>query len=328
MRSRRATPRGASGSSNDASARPIAADPVSIDRVLIDLNRSARLDRSGIRAARVSTGLSRSARQDRNGIQVDPGSIALTRLARPDPSGIPRDRGSIDPSKKARRDPTGTRADGGSIGLNKSEGPDSSAIRADHNRSRSGARIVVNDARRVARNLIGGASVGSKRNRSRALRDPNRLSGPVPKSLVGSRARVKGRSRPGLRSAAARISPESAGGSCVITHVVLLRPRAGLSADERAGIVDAFRTAVRTIPSIRHVRLGKRVKPGTQYEQSMAVDYEYAALLDFDDVGGLQAYLKHPAHEALATRFFQVLDEALMYDFELDVGEAGLEKLA
>jgi hypothetical protein len=114
----------------------------------------------------------------------------------------------------------------------------------------------------------------------------------------------------------------------VITHVVLLRPRADLSADERAGIVDAFRTAVRTIPSIRRVRLGKRVKHGRQYEQSMRVDYEYAALLDFDDVGGLQAYLKHPAHEALATRLFQVLDDALMYDFELEEGENGLEKLA
>jgi hypothetical protein len=114
----------------------------------------------------------------------------------------------------------------------------------------------------------------------------------------------------------------------VITHVVLLRPRADLSADERAGIVDAFRTAVRTIPSIRRVRLGKRVKHGRQYEQSMHVDYEYAALLDFDNVGGLQAYLEHPAHEALATRFFQVLDDALMYDFELEEGENGLEKLA
>jgi hypothetical protein len=114
----------------------------------------------------------------------------------------------------------------------------------------------------------------------------------------------------------------------VITHVVLLRPRAGLSTDERTGLVDAFRTAVRTIPSIRRVRLGKRVKHGRQYEQLMGVDYEFAALLEFDDVGGLQAYLDHPAHAALATRFFQVLDEALMYDYELDDGEAGLEKLA
>ena len=59
----------------------------------------------------------------------------------------------------------------------------------------------------------------------------------------------------------------------------------------------------------------------------MRVDYEYAALFDFDDLAGLKAYLEHPAHEALATRFFEVLDEALMYDFELEEGERGLAKL-
>ena len=227
MRSRRATHKGASGSSNDASDLPITVDPVSIA-----LNKSA---------------LNRSTRPDNNGIRADRGSIDLNRSAHLERSGIRPDR------------------------------------------SRNRDRIAANDDRRVARSPIGPAHVGSKRRRS---------------------------------------GPENADGSCVITHVVLLRPRADLSADERTGIVDAFRTAVRTIPSIRRVRLGKRVKHGRQYEQSMGVGYEFAALLDFDDVEGLQAYLEHPAHAALATRFFQVLDEALMYDFELDEGEAGLEKLA
>jgi hypothetical protein len=120
---------------------------------------------------------------------------------------------------------------------------------------------------------------------------------------------------------------ESAGDSCVVTHVVLLRPRAGLSAEERAGLADAFRTAVRSIPSIRRVRVGRRVTHGRQYEQSMRVDYQYAALLDFDDVAGLKAYLEHPAHEALATRLFQMLDESLIYDFDVEEGENGLASL-
>ena len=113
----------------------------------------------------------------------------------------------------------------------------------------------------------------------------------------------------------------------MVTHVVLLRPRAGLSAEERAGLADAFRAAVRSIPSIRRVRVGRRVTHGRQYEQSMRVDYEYAALLDFDDVAGLKAYLEHPAHEALATRLFQMLDESLIYDFDLEEGENGLAGL-
>ena len=113
----------------------------------------------------------------------------------------------------------------------------------------------------------------------------------------------------------------------MVTHVVLIRPRAGLSAEEREGLANAFRTAIQAIPSIRRARVGRRVTHGRPYEQLMHVDYEYAALLDFDDVAGLKAYLDHPAHEALATRFFQVADQSLIYDFELEEGEAGLTKL-
>jgi hypothetical protein len=295
-----------------------------VDPDSIGLNRIARPDRNGTRVDPSSIGLNRIARRDRNGTRVDPSSIGLNRIARPDRNG--------------------TRADPSSIGLNRIARQNRNGIRADRNRNRE--RIAVIDGLRVTRSRIGAARAGSTRRRSCATRDQDHLRrlvarSPVAKSPARSRARVKGRSlrfgrvrpdpeprRPGLRNAGAPISQESTDGSCVITHVVLLRPRAGLSADERTGIVDAFRTAVRTIPSIRRVRLGKRVKHGRQYEQSMRVDYEYAALLDFDDVGGLRAYLEHPAHEALATHVFQALDEALIYDFELDEGESGLEKLA
>ena len=59
----------------------------------------------------------------------------------------------------------------------------------------------------------------------------------------------------------------------------------------------------------------------------MRVDYEFAALLDFDDLDGLKAYLEHPAHEALANTFFEAFDEALMYDFDLAEGVDALASL-
>jgi hypothetical protein len=112
----------------------------------------------------------------------------------------------------------------------------------------------------------------------------------------------------------------------MIRHIVLFRPRAGLSADERFGLAAALRSAIKTIPSIRRARVGRRIRHGRPYEQQMRVDYEYAAMLDFDDLDGLKMYLEHPAHEALATRFFTVLDESLIYDFEFEEGDglAGL----
>jgi stress responsive alpha/beta barrel protein len=113
----------------------------------------------------------------------------------------------------------------------------------------------------------------------------------------------------------------------VVTHVVLLRPRAGLRAEERAGLADALRAAIETIPSIRRARIGRRVTFGRGYEQLMQTNYEFVALLDFDDLDGLRAYLDHPAHDVLATRFFQVLDDALMYDYDVDDGVEGLQRL-
>jgi hypothetical protein len=64
------------------------------------------------------------------------------------------------------------------------------------------------------------------------------------------------------------------------------------------------------------------VRHGAGYEAS-APDADHAAIIEFDDVDGLQAYLRHPAHEELGARFGQSLSSALVFDFEA----GGLEKL-
>jgi len=59
----------------------------------------------------------------------------------------------------------------------------------------------------------------------------------------------------------------------------------------------------------------------------MLVNYTHAAILEFEDVEGLRAYLEHPAHEALASQFFACFGQALFYDFELRDGALGVETL-
>jgi hypothetical protein len=108
----------------------------------------------------------------------------------------------------------------------------------------------------------------------------------------------------------------------VIAHLVLFRLRREMSAEARGALVDAFAAALREIPSIRRARVGQRVTHGRPYEASMRVHYSHAAVLEFDDLEGLQAYFDHPAHEALASRFFDAFEEALLYDFELEDGPA------
>ena len=96
-----------------------------------------------------------------------------------------------------------------------------------------------------------------------------------------------------------------------------MKPRADLSPAERAALIDAFERAIRDIPTVRAVRVGRRVVHGAGYEPLAPDAADYLAVIDFDDLAGLQAYLRHPAHEALGARFNQSLRSALVYDFEV-----------
>jgi hypothetical protein len=110
----------------------------------------------------------------------------------------------------------------------------------------------------------------------------------------------------------------------MITHLVLFRPRPGLPPAAREALAAAFEAAIRTIPSIRGVRVGRRLLGGRPYDALAVEDYQYAALLDFDDLAGLTAYLDHPAHQQLSANFFDACDRAVMYDYELRDAAAGV----
>jgi hypothetical protein len=107
----------------------------------------------------------------------------------------------------------------------------------------------------------------------------------------------------------------------VIAHVVLFRPRPDLTDAQRADFLEALGRALREIPSVRRSRVGRRVTFGRGYEQLMQEHFEYAAIIEFDDVDGLKAYLQHPEHEWLAQRFFSSSEAVLVYDYEVKSGD-------
>ena len=101
----------------------------------------------------------------------------------------------------------------------------------------------------------------------------------------------------------------------MVTHLVLMKPRPDLTPAGRQAFIDAFDGAMHEIPTVRGVRIGKRIVHGAGYEQG-APDMDYVASIDFDDLAGLQAYLRHPAHVELGARFGESLSAALVFDFE------------
>jgi hypothetical protein len=102
----------------------------------------------------------------------------------------------------------------------------------------------------------------------------------------------------------------------MVWHLVLMKPKADLTAEDRRALVDAFDRAVRDIPTVRETRVGRRVIHGAAYETAAPDSADFVVSIGFDDLAGLQTYLQHPAHSELAARFYQSLSSALIYDFE------------
>ena len=102
----------------------------------------------------------------------------------------------------------------------------------------------------------------------------------------------------------------------MISHVVLFRPKASLSQEDRRALIAALQGAVAGIPSIKRTTIGKRILlDRSGYETQMAEHYEYSAILEFETEADLRAYLDHPSHAELGKRLFLSADAVLAYDF-------------
>jgi hypothetical protein len=105
----------------------------------------------------------------------------------------------------------------------------------------------------------------------------------------------------------------------VIVHLVLLQPRGDLTDVDRERALDALRDAGSHLPDVRRFQLGRRVRHGLPgYEQMMRENYEYALLVEVDDMAALERYLRAPAHDAIGGLFTTAASAALAYDYELD----------
>ena len=104
----------------------------------------------------------------------------------------------------------------------------------------------------------------------------------------------------------------------MIAHIVLLQPKPDLSDAQREQALATLTQAAADVPEIRRFRMGRRVKHGLPgYEQLMPQDFEYALVIEVDDLEALKRYLQAPAHVALGTLFYTATSAALAYDYEM-----------
>lgn len=103
----------------------------------------------------------------------------------------------------------------------------------------------------------------------------------------------------------------------MVAHLVLFRPRRDIEPADTQRLIDLFLQRVTAMPSVRRARVGRRVLIEAAYEQLPQPDLPYMAILEFDDLAGLRAYLTAPEHEEIGRRFWESSEEQLIYDFEL-----------
>ena len=104
----------------------------------------------------------------------------------------------------------------------------------------------------------------------------------------------------------------------MIVHVVLFNPAGDLTDSTRTDILSSVEIIAREIPSISRFRVGRRVRHGLPgYEQMMRDDYQYALLIEFENLDGLKDYLAHPLHTRIGSHFTASASRSLAYDFEM-----------
>ena len=101
-------------------------------------------------------------------------------------------------------------------------------------------------------------------------------------------------------------------------HIVLFQPKPAATDADRAAFSSQFSRACREIPSVRRAIVGRAASIDAGYTRSFGDgQYEFAAILEFDDRDGLIEYLQHPLHKELGRLFWLVCERTAIVEVDL-----------
>ncbi len=93
----------------------------------------------------------------------------------------------------------------------------------------------------------------------------------------------------------------------MMTHIVLLKPKAGTTDEEMASLFDSIKSLQAIIPGLQAVSVGKN-------RSAYHHDYIYGVIMHFSDEAHLQAHHPHPAHLAVVEKLERFCDESIDFD--------------
>lgn len=104
----------------------------------------------------------------------------------------------------------------------------------------------------------------------------------------------------------------------MIAHIVLFEPKPSIDTASKRLFAQTVVESLRSIASIKRVRIGRSVSVDPGYDRSMGdTTYQFAAILEFEDHDALMAYLTHPRHQELGRTFWLNCDRTVISEVEM-----------
>jgi hypothetical protein len=95
----------------------------------------------------------------------------------------------------------------------------------------------------------------------------------------------------------------------MISHVVLLQPKASATADDVAHALVHVRELQNVIPGILHVEIGENLSLNHR-------GYTFGFIMQFGDPAELQTYAAHPAHQPVSLELQGMCESIIDFDLE------------
>lgn len=96
----------------------------------------------------------------------------------------------------------------------------------------------------------------------------------------------------------------------MITHIVLLQPKAGISHTEMTTALDHVQALQQAISGIMEVRVGKNLNSTNNQ------GYTYGFVIQFADRATYEGYAPHPAHQPVSEELQRICQTIIDFDLE------------
>ena len=105
----------------------------------------------------------------------------------------------------------------------------------------------------------------------------------------------------------------------MIAHVVLFRPKPGLSPDQLRSFAQSIKSTVEGSEGLVRGTVGKAASIDAGYSRQLDNStYPFAAILEFESPDDLVKYLVKPEHQALGRLFWDYCDGTVVTEFSVE----------